>query len=188
MLATPLGKYLTLKDYCTCTSTYQKHANLINPHPQNPETISALKNLNQNLVEPIMDGFGADNFRLTYGFCSLDLKRFLEQKDVTTGSKNGRADPSRDQHMAHEVKRTGQYYCPRQGAACDFLVVGLTSDRVVDWILARKLPFDSLYFYGSDRPIHISYGPQHKRAIWTFTAKGQPTKKGIENWLGAAQY
>jgi len=28
----------------------------------------------------------------------------------------------------------------------------------VEWILEQQLPFDSLYFYGSDRPIHISYG------------------------------
>jgi hypothetical protein len=49
------------------------------------------------------------------------------------------------------------------------------------------LPFDSLYFYGVDRPIHISYGPENKREIWTFTGSGQPTRKGIEHWLELAK-
>jgi hypothetical protein len=87
----------------------------------------------------------------------------------------------------------------RLGAACDFRIVGIKSDplrvtqsdRLVEWILEQQLPFDSLYYYGSDsrsetlreRPIHISYGSQHKRDIWTFTGRGVPTRKGIEQWL-----
>ncbi|WP_255527048.1 hypothetical protein [Nodosilinea sp. LEGE 07088] len=35
---------------------------------------------------------------------------------------------------------------------------------------------DSLYFYGADRPIHISYGPQRKGDIWAFTEQGTPTR------------
>jgi hypothetical protein len=116
---------------------------------------------------------------LTYGFCSPDLKHFLNKKDPDTGIKNGRIDPARDQHMAHEVKQNGKYYCERLGAACDFLIVEFNSNELVKWILKQQLPFDSLYFYGKERPIHISYGPQHKRDIWTFTTTGQPTKKGI---------
>lgn len=38
----------------------------------------------------------------------------------------------------------------------------------------------------AQQPIHISYGFEHKRAIWTFTEKGMPTKKGIENWVKLA--
>jgi hypothetical protein len=34
--------------------------------------------------------------------------------------------------------------------------------EVADWIIA-KLPFDRLYFYGSDRPIHVSYAPSELR-------------------------
>jgi hypothetical protein len=45
-----------------------------------------------------------------------------------------------------------------------------------------RLRFDSLYFYGDERPIHISYSPQQKRAIWTFGASGVPTRQGIEKW------
>lgn len=182
-MAVVLGKYLTLEDFCTCTHTYKKYAGQLDPFPKNLATTAALKDLNQFILEPVIDHFGKEKFRLTYGFCSPDLKRYLDKKDPVTGIKNGRIDPTRDQHMAHEVKSNGSYYCDRLGAACDFLITDRASDKVVEWILQVQLPFDSLYFYGADRPIHISYGPQQKRDIWTFTAKGQPTKRGIENWV-----
>lgn len=179
-----LSRYLTLQEFCTCTQTYRKYADRINPYPENPEeTIPALEALCEHILDPVIAHFGRDRFQLTYGFCSKDLKRFLAQKDPETGIKNGRVDPSLDQHMAHEKNRNGKYYCDRLGAACDFRIVGLESDRLVEWILEQRLPFDSLYYYGSDRPIHISYGLQHKRDIWAFTGKGVPTRKGIERWL-----
>jgi hypothetical protein len=183
-----LGKYLTLEDFCTCTQTYHKYAGKINPFPENlEETIPALRELNQFILDPIIDYFGFDRFRLTYGFCSKDLKRYLEQKDPETGQKNGRVAPALDQHMAHEVNKNGKYYCQRLGAACDFLIAGLSSRQVIEWVLAQRLPFDSLYYYGDDRPVHVSYGPQHKRDIWTFNSKGQPTKKGVEHWVDLAK-
>lgn len=187
-----LGKYLTLQEFCTCTQTYQKYADQIDPYPKNPsETIPALEALCQHILDPVIDHFSRERFQLTYGFCSTDLKRFLSQKDPQTGIKNGRVDPSRDQHMAHEKNRNGGYYCNRLGAACDFRIVGLESDplrvtqsvRLVEWILEQQLPFDSLYYYGGNRPIHISYAPQQRHQIWTFTSEGVPTKKGIEQWI-----
>jgi hypothetical protein len=197
--AQPLGRYLNLEKFCTCTHTSQKYADKIDPYPRNwEETVPALNALCQHILDPIIDYFGKERFQLTYGFCSTDLKRFLSQKDPQTGIKNGRIDPSRDQHMAHEKNRHGKYYCvsgasgtARLGAACDFWIVGLGSDRLVEWILEQQLPFDSLYYYGSDsrsetlceRPIHISYAPQQRRNIWSFTDGGVPTRKGIEQWL-----
>jgi hypothetical protein len=184
-----VGKYFTLEDFCICTHTYQKYSQKINCYPTNLKpVIVALQDLNQFILEPIIDCFGKDKFQLTYGFCSPDLKKYLNKKDPVTGIKNGRIDPARDQHMAYEMKRNGKYYCARLGAACDFLIVDEKSDRIVDWILRSQLPFDSIYFYGADRPIHISYGLQHKRDIWTFTATGTPTRKGIEHWCELANY
>ncbi len=176
-----LGKYLTLEVFCTCTQTYQKYSNQINPYPESSESIIAIQVLNQKLIDPIIDHFGFERFQLTYGFCSKDLKRFLEKKDPITGLKNGRVAPNLDQHMAHEVKKNGQYYCPRLGAACDCYIQDLNSGQLIDWITVH-LPFDSLYFYGESRPIHLSYGPQNKRDIWAFNATGLPTKKGTERW------
>ena len=186
-----LGKYLTLEDFCTCTQTYQRFADQIAPFPKNlDETLPAIEALCRHIVDPVIEGFGCDSpperlrqrFLLTYGFCSIDLKRWLAKKVPLTGKKHGIATPSLDQHMAHEVIQTGRYYCDRLGAACDFRILDLPSDALVDWIVVQELPFDSLYFYGADRPIHISYGPQHKRDIWGFTAKGTPTRRGTEGW------
>ncbi|GAB4237296.1 MAG: hypothetical protein Kow00121_64380 [Elainellaceae cyanobacterium] len=206
-----IGQYLTLEEFCTCTQTYQKYADQIDPYPENlEETIPALEALCQHILDPVIAQFGGERFQLTYGFCSKDLKRFLAQKDPETGIKNGRVAPSRDQHMAHEKNRNGKYYCvsgasgtARLGAACDFRIVGLESGgdslcgstyHLVEWILEQQLPFDSLYYYGGDprsetlreRPIHISYAPQQRQNIWTFTDKGVPTRKGIEKWIKAA--
>ena len=52
----------------------------------------------------------------------------------------------------------------RLGAACDFRVVRLKSNDLVEWILEQLSPFDSLDYYEGDsrsetlreRPIHIS--------------------------------
>jgi len=176
-----IGRYLTLEEFCTCTQTYRKYADQIDPCPKNPEeTIPALVALCQHIIDPVIDAFGRDRFQLTYGFCSADLQRWLAKKDPVTGVKHGRVSPNLDQHMAHEVNRNGNYYCSRLGAACDFKIMDLPSDELVEWIVAQGLPFDSLYFYGAERPIHISYGPQHKRDIWAFTKAGVPTRQGLK--------
>ncbi|NET00889.1 MAG: hypothetical protein F6K61_10010 [Sphaerospermopsis sp. SIO1G1] len=183
-----LGKYLTLEEFCTCTRTYDTYAQYINPFPKNKtETIPALQELNCFIIDPIIDYYSIDKFQLTYGFCSADLKKFLEKKDPITGQKNGRVAPKLDQHMSYEINKNGKYYCSRLGAACDLMIRDVGSVQVIDWILKNKLPFDSLYFYGIHRPIHISYGLQHKRDIWTFGDTRQPTKKGIEHWVKLAQ-
>lgn len=179
MVATQLlGRYLTLEEFCTCTQTYRKYADQIDPYPKNwDETLPALEALCQHIIDPVIDEFDRERFQLTYGFCSTDLKRWLAKKDPATGIKNGRVSPNLDQHMAHEVNRNGKYCCSRLGAACDFCILDLPSNILVDWIVAKGLPFDSLYFYGTSRPIHISYGPQHKQNIWSFTEKGTPILK-----------
>ncbi|MFM5890307.1 MAG: hypothetical protein ACKOQS_18790, partial [Dolichospermum sp.] len=90
-----LGKYLTLEEFCTCTQTYHKYTQNINPYPQNlPEVIPALQDLNKFIIDPIIDYFGRDKFALTYGFCSADLKKYLQKKDPVTGQKNGRVAPN----------------------------------------------------------------------------------------------
>ena len=183
-----LGRYLTLEEFCTCSQTYHKYAENINPYPQNiSEVIPALQNLHKFIIDPIIDYFSREKFRLTYGFCSPDLKKYLEKKDPVTGQKNGRVAPNLDQHISYEVNKNGKYYCERLGAACDFLITDLPSTKLVEWILQNKLPFDSLYFYSDHQPIHISYGKQHKRDIWTFNNSGIPTKKGIGDWIKLAQ-
>ena len=36
--------------------------------------------------------------------------------------------------------------------------------EVAQW-LVQNTPFDRLYFYGNDKPLHVSYGEEHNRAI-----------------------
>ena len=52
----------------------------------------------------------------------------------------------------------------RLGAAVDFLVEDENMREVVDWI-SKNIRFDRLYFYGADRPIHISFSAAPKREI-----------------------
>lgn len=113
---------------------------------------NALLDLARNILDPVIDYFGM--IRLTYGFCSPALARRIP----------GRIDPKRDQHAAHELNRQGHPVCQRRGAAVDFFIDDENMREVAQWIVANT-PFDRLYFYGEDLPIHVSFGPNHHRQI-----------------------
>ena len=91
---------------------------------------------------------------MTYGFSSKELSKAI----------SGRIDSRRDQHAAHELNRLGKPICERLGAAVDFIVDDEDMLEVAQWVVANT-PFDRLYFYGPDKPIHVSYGPNHDRQI-----------------------
>ena len=63
----------------------------------------------------------------------------------------------------------GALVCERGGAACDFIVDDEDMREVADWIVAN-LPFDRLYFYGSDRPVHVSYASGPARLPYRMVA------------------
>ena len=67
----------------------------------------------------------------------------------------------------------GRIVCARLGAAVDFIVDDEDMFEVAQWVAANT-PFDRLYFYGVDRPIHVSYGPNHDRQI----VRMVPSKSG----------
>ncbi|WP_256360246.1 hypothetical protein [Methylomonas koyamae] len=73
-----------------------------------------------------------------------------------------RVAPKLDQHAAYELNSKKNLICPRLGAAVDFIVDDENMREVADWI-AENMPYDRLYFYGEDRPIHVSYGPDNKK-------------------------
>ncbi|MEP0929156.1 hypothetical protein NC974_18830 [Leptolyngbya sp. SLC-A1] len=124
-----------------CTQLYHRHADQIDPFPKNlDETLPVLESLCQYIIDPVIDGFGRARFLLTYGFYSVDLKRWLAKKDPLTGKKHGIATPSLDQHMAHGVNRNGRYYCDRLGAACNFRILDLPSDALWIGSLPRDCP------------------------------------------------
>ena len=76
----------------------------------------------------------------------------------------GRVAPNLDQHAAHELNRNGRKVCERGGAAADFQVAGISSREVARWIVSNTR-FDRLYFYGPDRPIHVSAARDPNREI-----------------------
>jgi hypothetical protein len=145
---TRCGERFTYRDLIECGET-QARLNLANL-PRHPQTFNALYDLATKLLDPLVDYFGS--IRLTYGFCSPELGRHIK----------ARVAPALDQHAGHELNRRGELICDRGGAACDFIVEDEDMREVADWITAN-LPFDRLYFYGRDRPIHLSYSPSELR-------------------------
>lgn len=144
----PCGRYLTYRKLIECGETQQ--ATDIPNHPKQPDSYTALYDLAANILDPVIDYFGM--VRLTYGFCSHELGKHVKK----------RVAPKLDQHAAHELNTKKNLICPRLGAAVDFIVDDENMREVADWI-AENTPYDRLYFYGDERPIHVSYGPEQKK-------------------------
>jgi hypothetical protein len=136
------GKYLIYRDLIECGET-QKSTSIKNL-PTQVESYTALFDLAISILDPIIDYFGM--IELTYGFCSAELAKKIPS----------RIAPELDQHSCHELKRNGKQICSRLGAAVDFLVKDENMLEVAQWIVTNT-SFDRLYFYGYDRPIHVSY-------------------------------
>lgn len=154
------GRYLRYRDFIECGETQAKF-NLPNL-PNSPDSYNAIYQLATEVLDPIIEYFG--QIKLTYGFCSPELSKLIK----------GRIEPRLDQHSSCEVNKVGGLICDRGGAACDFIVEEEDMKEVADWII-ENLPFDRLYFYGEDRPLHVSYGPQHMRSAvhMKMTASGR---------------
>ena len=120
----------------------------------------AYRELAIEILDPVVRQYGQP--RLTYGFCGTELRRA-----ILTNQSPGIA-PGLDQHAACELNQRGRVICPRQGAAVDLIYPGKNSYQVALW-LAQHTPFDRLYLYGPDRPLHISYGPEQNRALVELT-------------------
>lgn len=120
--------------------------------PRAAETFAAMRALCAAVLDPLAERFGRPE--LTYGFAGPALTRHVP----------GRIHPPADQHAGHEVDRKGNPVCKRLGLAADLLVPGTDSREVARWI-AASTAFDRLYFYGADRPLHVSVGPEATRQI-----------------------
>ncbi len=141
------GRYLTYRQLIECGET-QQTTGLAN-HPKQPDSYTALYELAVNVLDPVIDYFGM--IHLTYGFCSHELGKHIKK----------RVAPKLDQHAAHERNSKNNLICPRLGAAVDFIVEDENMREVADWI-AENTPFDRLYFYGKNRPIHVSFSAEPK--------------------------
>ena len=150
-LDAPCGRYLTFRALIECGET--QASSMIPNIPKEPDSYTALYDLAIKVLDPVIEYFGG--IELTYGFCSAELARKIP----------GRIAPELDQHAAHEKKRSGKKICERLGAAIDFIVKDEDMKEVADWII-HNLPFDHLYFYGRDKPLHVSFGPDQKREAY----------------------
>ncbi|WP_372944203.1 hypothetical protein [Shewanella sp.] len=172
------SRHFTYANLINCSSTAQLHQ--IENLPQQPDTWRALSALATKLLDPIVDRFGP--ITLTYGFCSPELARLIAK------NPNPHIAPQLDQHCSHETNKNQKIICDRLGAACDFTLLNSPAGTPIDmqqvaaWI-CEHLKFDRLYYYGKDRPLHISIGPQMNQFIQTMktnadTGHRVPSKKG----------
>lgn len=112
-----------------------------------------LSQLIKNILLPLAKHFGA--IHISYGFTSPELTRYIQRLSAA-----GTA-PSLDQHACAEFNSKGSEICGRTGAACDFIVHGYEDQmHLVAQFICQQLNFDKLYFYGRNRPIHVSISEQ----------------------------
>ncbi|MVF23126.1 DNA phosphorothioation-associated putative methyltransferase [Methylocaldum sp. BRCS4] len=160
-LEDPCGHHFTYRQLIECGET-QARTGLPN-RPKEPDSYTALYELATNILDPVIDYFGM--IKLTYGFCSAELAKHIK----------GRIAPKLDQHAAHERNRLDKPVCLRLGAAVDFIVEDEDMEEVARWIMAN-LPFDRLYYYGADRPIHVSYSESRLGEAWELRPQAEGRK------------
>ena len=135
------SKYFKYVDFIECSDT-QKIVQ-VNNIPEQKETFKSISYLAQTILDPVREKFGP--LELTYGLCSHNLQKHIK-KNVA---------PKLDQHAGSERNSKGNLICPREGFAVDFRIPNIGSKFIADYIV-QELNFDRLYYYGNDRPIHIS--------------------------------
>lgn len=156
-LSEKCGRVFTYRDLIECGETWD--AQRPDNAPRSADSYNALCDLSTNVLDPVIEYFGG--IRLTYGFATPALTKHI----------SGRISPGLDQHSSCERTRTGKAICSRLGAAVDFIVEYEDMREVAKWIV-ENCRFDRMYFYGVDRPLHVSIGPQESRAIYEMAVHG----------------
>jgi uncharacterized protein YcbK (DUF882 family) len=153
-----LSRNFTLSELTKSDTAIRKG---INNNP-NAEQIEKLKELCENILQPVRDHFG--RVKITSGFRSVELC-------MAIGSS------ANSQHAKAE--------------AADFECVGVDNAELADWI-KDNLPYDQLIveYYTPGEPnsgwIHCSYIPDQPRAsyLWAYKSEGKTKYKPI---LGKAK-
>ena len=146
----PCGANFKYRDFVECGQTQNRLG--VSNVPLNPKTYNALSRLAIEVLDPVIDYFGS--IVLTYGFSSSELTKKIDSNIA----------PKHDQHSGHECNRLGNPICDRLGIASDFIVEDESMLEVARWV-ASNTNFDRLYFYGDDRPIHVSAGPENSKQV-----------------------
>jgi len=124
-----------------------------------------MRRLGAEVLEPLAANFDRP-ITLTYGFCSSALARKIA-KGIA---------PTLDQHAGFELNSRSNRICKRDGFAADFYIKGVSSLEIAQWV-ARSTSFDRLYYYGPDRPLHVSVSPvpiAHVVSMTRISVKGHP--------------
>ena len=137
-------------DLIGCSETF-KSSSIANV-PKQPITYDELRRLSEAILEPVLAQFGS--IKLTYCFSSPELARLIP-KNIA---------PAIDQHAGHELNNAGKLICKRGGAAADFFVEGTSTYEVANFVI-DYLDFDSLYYYGTDSPLHVSVASEPRKNI-----------------------
>ena len=155
------GKHFFFQDFIECGDTWWDLASRdssINNRPSQEASWLAISQLATVVLDPVADKYGKPS--LTFGFCSQSLAGLISKKP------NPGIAPQVDQHASCELNTKGNAICRHQGAACDFFIPGKEAqmDEAALWI-ASNLRFDAMYYYGRDRPLHISWGPEMRHMV-----------------------
>lgn len=142
------GRFFSYRMLIECGQTWQ-HTRIDNV-PRQADSFTALHDLATNILDPVIDYYGA--IHLTYAFSSAALAKKI----------SGHIAPKLDQHASCELSRMKIHICSRLGAAVDFFIDDENMLEVAEWIAANT-PFDRIYFYGIDKPVHVSCGPENKK-------------------------
>jgi DNA phosphorothioation-associated putative methyltransferase len=149
-LGAPCGANFVFRDFIECGETQQRLG--LRNIPLNPLTYNAIHRLAIEVLDPVIEYFG--DIRLTHGFCSSDLAKHIDQ----------RIAPKLDQHAGHECNRLGKPICDRLGAAVDFFIEDENMLEVAQWVV-QNCAFDRIYYYGADKPLHVSLAETVSRQI-----------------------
>lgn len=150
--------HFTYRDLCDCGETWREGQ--VKNVPLQAATFASMRRLCMEILDSVVDRFGP--LQLTYGFSGPALIRRI---------RHGIASRL-DQHAGHELNRSGKPVCARLGQAVDLYIPRRSSLEVARFIVAQT-PFDRLYVYGTDRPLHVSWGPQQTGQISVMTVHGR---------------
>jgi hypothetical protein len=139
LLSHPLGKQLL-------EWHLNKHPETLSNIPS-PDSKFYLEMLISEILIPTERKFGA--LTVTYGFTSSKLAAYIAKH-----SSSGTA-PQLDQHAVCELNSKNNEISKRTGSACDFIVSNQSMAEITRFIV-KNLSFDRIYYYGDNRPIHVS--------------------------------
>jgi hypothetical protein len=167
-----LEDFPSLDDHCSANFRYRDLVEVgetwrlhrIDNWPKQLATYQAIRELCFRVLEPVIERFGP--IELTYAFASAALDKLVHTKPLPNTSRG------LDQHAGCELNRNGRHYCARLGLGVDFRTAEHGSHGVAQWIV-QNTGFDRLYFYGDDRPVHVSVGPDNAASIVVMREVGQ---------------